>query len=72
MYRLVSLFSARVRSERGPTQPHYPPVVLRLEKLELLLDAVQRFGDGEFKGLPRGLVGRLAHRRTHTHRQLLK
>lgn len=44
----------------------YPPVVLGLEKLELLLDAVQRFWDGELKGLARSLVGRLKQTRTHT------
>lgn len=40
------------------------PVVLRLEKLELLLDAVQRLRDGELEGLARGLVRRLI---THKH-----
>lgn len=44
----------------------YPPVVLRLKKLELLLDAVQRLGDGELEGLAWSLVGRLTHARAHT------
>lgn len=43
----------------------YPPVVLRLKKLELLLDAVQRLGDGELEGLAWSLVGRLTHARAH-------
>lgn len=42
----------------------YPPVVLCLEKLKLLLDAVQRFWDGELEGLARSLMGRLT---PHTH-----
>lgn len=44
----------------------YPPVVLGLEELELLLDAVQRFWDGELKGLAGSLVGRLKQTRMHT------
>lgn len=49
----------------------YPPVVLSLEKLELLLDAVQRFWDGELKGLAGSLVGRLkqTHARTRARTQ---
>lgn len=47
----------------------YPPVVLRLKKLELLLDAVQRLGDGELEGLAWSLVGRLTCMHTHAHTQ---
>lgn len=46
----------------------YPPVVLRLKKLELLLDAVQRLGDGELEGLAWSLVGRLTRARMHGER----
>lgn len=47
----------------------YPPVVLRLKKLELLLDAVQRLRDGELEGLAWSLVGRLTHARMHGERR---
>lgn len=40
------------------------PVVLGLQELKLLLDAVQGFWDGELKRLTRSLMGRL--KRTHT------
>lgn len=45
------------------------PVVLRLEELELLLDAVQRLRDGEFERLARSLVRGLARRQPARERE---
>lgn len=61
---------ARPRPLTPPPPPSSrSPVVLRLEELELLLDAVERLRDGEFERLARSLVRGLARRRPDRERE---
>lgn len=47
------------RGDQSPTAARHAPVILCLQELEFLFNAVQRFRNSEFEGLACSLVRRL-------------